>query len=145
MCEVLNHLVRFYRDFYHYYYKSCKVTQFSYNHGQISLGHSHLFQSNAHSSDFRCLPPLPHSTFFGLQMPPLSPPPPPLNVGHKLVHFQPCALFSFYLPQATLDGGGGGWGVQKNPEYVMKSDLKDKMLYCSNEFVHDCRLQSVYS
>ena len=33
----------------------------------------------------------------------------------------------------------GGWGVQKNPEYVIKSDLKDKMLYCPNEFVHDCR------
>ena len=32
----------------------------------------------------------------------------------------------------------GGWGVQKNPEYVIKSDLKDKMLYCPNEFVHDC-------
>ena len=26
----------------------------------------------------------------------------------------------------------GGWGVQKNPEYVIKSDLKDKMLYCPN-------------
>ena len=29
--------------------------------------------------------------------------------------------------------------MQKNPEYVIKSDLKDKMLYCHNEFVHDCR------
>lgn len=32
---------------------------------------------------------------------------PPLNVGHKLVHFQPCTLFSVYFPQATLNGGGG--------------------------------------
>ena len=31
----------------------------------------------------------------------------------------------------------GGRGSQKNPEYVIKSDLKDKMLYCPNEFVHD--------
>ena len=62
---------------------------------------------------------------------------PPFNVGHKLVHFQPCTLFSVYFPQAKLNGGG--WGVQKNPEYVIKSDLKDKMLYCHNEFVHDCR------
>ena len=43
--------------------------------------------------------------FFGLQMPP---PPPQLNVGHKLVHFQPCTLFSVYFPQATLNGGVGG-------------------------------------
>ena len=43
--------------------------------------------------------------FFGLQMPP---PSPPLNVGHKLVLFQPCTLFSGYFPQATLNGGGGG-------------------------------------
>ena len=33
--------------------------------------------------------------------------------------------------------------MQKNPEYVIKSDLKDKMLYCPNEFVHDCRLDSI--
>ena len=74
----------------------------------------------------------------------MPPPSTPLNVGHKLVHFQPCILFSVYFPQATLNGewGGGvdgaGGGVQKNPEYVIKSDLKDKMLYCPNEFVHDC-------
>ena len=36
-------------------------------------------------------------------------------------------------------GGGGGDGLQKNPEYVIKSELKDKMLYYPNEFVHDCR------
>ena len=66
----------------------------------------------------------------------MPPPSPPLNVGHKLVHFQPCTLFFVYFPQATLNGGVG---VQKNPEYVIKSDLKDKMLYCPNEFVHDCR------
>ena len=75
----------------------------------------------------------------------MPPPSPPLNVGHKLVHFQPCTLFSIYFPQATLNGGVGGAatlnegvGVQKNPEYVIKSDLKDKMLYCPNEFVRDC-------
>ena len=44
-------------------------------------------------------------TFFGLQMPP---PSPPFNVGHKLVHFQPCTLLSVYFPQATLNGGVGG-------------------------------------
>ena len=36
-------------------------------------------------------------------------------------------------------GGGGGMQLQKNPEYVIKSKLKDKMLNnCPKEFVHDC-------
>ena len=39
----------------------------------------------------------------------------------------------------------GRWGVQKNPEYVIKSDLKDKMLYCPNEFVHDCSSSCYYN
>ena len=66
-------------------------------------------------------------TFFGLQKPP---PSPPFNV--KLVHFQPCTLFS---PKQHWMAGRG---LQKNPEYVIKSDLKDKRPYCPNEFVHDC-------
>ena len=32
----------------------------------------------------------------------------------------------------------GEGGCKRNPEYVIKSDLKDKTLYCPNEFVHDC-------
>ena len=48
-----------------------------YNHEQISLGH---FISVVYFS------PMP---VFGLQIPPS-----PFNVGHKLVHFQPCTLFS---------------------------------------------------
>ena len=63
-------------------------------------------------------------TFFELQMPPTSP---LINVGNKLVHFQPCILFSLHFLQATLNGGRG---LQKNPEYVIKGELKDKMLYC---------------
>ena len=35
-------------------------------------------------------------------------------------------------------------GMQKNTEYVIKSDLKDKILYCPIEFVHDCSFD-VYS
>ena len=31
----------------------------------------------------------------------------------------------------------GGRGLQKSPEYVVKSDLKDETLYCPYEFVHD--------
>ena len=76
-------------------------------------------------------------TFFGLQMPP---PSPPFNVGHKLVHFQPCTPFSVYFPQATLNGGGVGGA--KEPRNVITSDLKDKMLYCPNEFVHDCSFET---
>ena len=61
-------------------------------------------------------------------------PMPSFNVGRKLVHFQPCTLFS---PKQHCMGG---WrGLQKNAEYVIKSDLKDKTLYWPNEFAHDCR------
>ena len=38
--------------------------------------------------------------------------------------------------------------MQKNPEYVIKSNLKDKTLHCPNEFVHDCsyhHYQQVFS
>ena len=66
-------------------------------------------------------------TFFELQMPPTSP---LINVGHKLVHFQPCILFSLHFLQATLSWGVGR-GLQKNPEYVIKGEFKDKMLYYS--------------
>lgn len=62
------------------------------------------------------------------------------NVRHELVHFQPRALFSLHFPQATLNGGRG---LQKNPEYVIKSELKDETLYCPNEFVHDCSSKEI--
>ena len=61
-------------------------------------------------------------TFLGLQMPI---PSPLHNVRYELVHFQPHALFSLHFPQATLNGGRG---LQKNPEYVIKSELKDETL-----------------
>jgi len=67
---------------------------------------------------------------------------PPFNVGHKQVHFQPCTLFSLYSPQATLNGRRG---LQKNPEYVIKSDLKHKTLYCPNEFVYDCSSRTPFT
>ena len=45
-----------------------------------------------------------------------------------------------YFPPSNIEWGGGGWrGLQKNTEYVIKSDLKDKTLYWPNEFAHDCR------
>ena len=66
-------------------------------------------------------------------------PPHPINVGHKLVHFQSCTLISLHFPQATLFGGGRG--LQKSPEYAI-SELKDKMLNCSEQFVHDCSLMA---
>ena len=50
--------------------------------------------------------------------------------GHKLVHFQPCILFSLHFLQATLSWGAGR-GLQKNQEYVIKGEFKDKMLYYS--------------
>ena len=37
----------------------------------------------------------------------------------------------------------GGTGLQKNPEYVIKSELKDRTLYCPNEFVHDCSCSAI--
>ena len=74
----------------------------TYDHGQISLGHLLLFQSSAHSSGFRCLPPLPL-----------------INVGHKLVHFQLCILFSLHFSQATLNWGGVE-GVAKEPRICDK-------------------------
>ena len=43
-------------------------------------------------SDFKCLP--------------------PINVGHKLVHFQSCTLFLLHFPQKTLNKGEG---VAKEP------------------------------
>ena len=61
----------------------------------------------------------------------------PFNVGLKLVHIQPCTLFPLHFYQATVNGGERG--LQKNPEYVIQSDLKDKTPYSPNEFVHDCR------
>ena len=49
----------------------------------------------------------------------------------------PLSALRTIFPQATLNGG---WrGLQKNAEYVIKSDLKDKTLYWPNEFAHDCR------
>ena len=52
--------------------------------------------------------------------------------------------FSLHLPQETLNWGGGGGGeggkggrVAKNLECAI-SELKDKMLNCSEEFVHNC-------
>jgi len=51
--------------------------------------------------------------------------------------FIPATLFYLHFYQATVNGGERG--LQKNPEYVIQSDLKDKTPYSPNEFVHDCR------
>ena len=53
-----------------------------------------------------------------------------INVGHKLVHFQSCSLFSLRYGEATSHGEGR---LQKNPEYMIKSELKDKTLNCPKE------------
>ena len=91
------------------------------------LGHLLLSQSCAHFSDFRCLPS------------PLL-----INAGHKLVQLQSSTWFSLHFSQATLnEAGKEGRGLQKNPEYVIKSELKDKTLNCLQEFVHDCNNISV--
>ena len=39
-----------------------------------------------------------------------------------------------------MGGGGEGGGVAKEPRMCEKSGLKNKTLYCPNEFVHDSRL-----
>ena len=87
----------------------------SFNHGQISLGHLRLFQSNANSSDFRSLPPPLHSM-----------------LGINWSTFSP----AHYFPPSNIEWGGRG--LQKYPEFVIKSDLKYKTPYCPYEFVHDC-------
>jgi len=71
-------------------------------------------------------------TFFRLQMPPHS------MLGINWSTFSPA---HYSPPPATLNGGEG---LQKKPEYVIKSDLKDKTLYCANEFVHDCSFMYVW-
>ena len=42
-----------------------------------------------------------------------------------------------YFPPSNIEWGGRG--LQKHPENVITSDLKDKTLYCPNEFVWICQ------
>ena len=53
--------------------------------------------------------------------------------------FSPAHYFHFISPKQHLIGGGG---LQKNPEHVIKSELKDKTLYFPNEFAHDSSFKS---
>ena len=66
------------------------------------------------------------------------PPPPPLPTQSMLgINWSTLShthYFSLHFPQETLNWGGG---KEKNPECAI-SELKDKMLNCSEEFVHNC-------
>ena len=64
---------------------------------------------------------------------------PPYSVlGINWFTFSP----AHYFPPSNIEWGGG---LQKNPEYVIKSGLKDETLYCPNEFVHDFSLKENYT